>query len=123
MKNAKHCIVLFFALMFLLCMQTAAMAEGGVSVLGIDVKAVGTISSGTNIKIAWEVKARNETAQPITKEITVTFLDNNREPLGKVSKIGTFDAGRVTTITDTVILPSDIAQRIRTGVTSWKTSN
>lgn len=121
MRNTKRCLILVCSVLFILGTYSTVLAENGISIIDHSIKAVATVSSGRFIKIAWQVKLKNETNAPLTQLITVSFLDGNKENLGNASKTSKLAAGELTTITDTVVLPTAVAKRIATGLV--KTTN
>lgn len=64
------------------------------------------------IKIDYNVKLRNKSDKPVTSDLTIAFLDENNVKIGEGRARGSFEAGELKTITDTIVLRTSDASRI-----------
>ena len=64
------------------------------------------------IKIDYNVKLRNKSAKPVSSDLTIAFLDEDNVKVGVARAKGSFEAGELKTITDTIVLRTSDASRI-----------
>ena len=73
-------------------------------------------NSGKYIRIAYKVKLRNETNQPMTRDITIAFLDSDNDQVGKQETLtSSFKPGESKTISDTIVIRTSDVKRIASG--------
>ena len=64
------------------------------------------------VKIDYNVKLRNKSSKPVTSDLTIAFLDEDNVKIKEARTKGTFEAGELKTITDTIVLRTSDAARI-----------
>ena len=113
MGNVKCCLTLVFACLLLLSSYTGTgVSAGKVSVLEQNIRSVTAVSAGRFFKIAWSVKVRNETPEPQTCIIRLSFLDSNERVVDKTTKSAELKGRETKTVTGTVQLRASAARQI-----------
>jgi hypothetical protein len=64
------------------------------------------------IKVDYNVKLRNKSDKPVSSDLIVAFLDEDEMKIGEARTTGSFEAGELKTISDTVVLRTSDASRI-----------
>lgn len=83
-----------------------------IATVGDTLKADIPDTSDTYIKIDYNVKLRNNSSKPVTSDLTVAFLDEENVKIGEARTKGSFNAGELKTISDTIVLRTSDASRI-----------
>jgi hypothetical protein len=64
------------------------------------------------IKVDYNVKLRNKSNKPVNSDLTIAFLDEDNMKIGEARTRGSFEAGELKTISDTIVLRTSDASRI-----------
>ena len=126
MKDTKRFIVVLFVGLLIFGSYSTAMAEQRIEIESQSIKALveevvnsfPTITEGDYVTISWTVKLRNNSDEPLTRDITLTFMDDGNAKLDKTTVTSKLDAGSSTTVSDNLRIRRTIAKRIASGYVS-----
>lgn len=83
-----------------------------IATVGDNLKEDLAFASDRYIKLDYNVKLRNKSSKPVTSDLTIAFLDEDNVTIGKARTKGSFEAGELKTISDTIVLRTSDASRI-----------
>ena len=83
-----------------------------IATVGDNLKEELVFNSDRYVKVDYNVKLRNKSDKPVTSDLTIAFLDEDNMMIGEARTTGSFDAGELKTISDTIVLRTSDASRI-----------
>ena len=123
MKNKKCYIVFMLIGLFFFGSFSNVLAEDRFNIDDQSITAIvdksmkdnTAISADGYTEIAWKIKLRNDTDKPVSTDVTVAFLNSEKDKLGVATKTSKFEPGESKIVSSTVLLRSALAQKIASG--------
>lgn len=112
MGNTRTFFLPFAAACLLSFLTMNAWAGDKISVVQYELKPVEAVDYGRYIKTEWTAKLRNGVSETVKFAVTIVFVDSDNEILKEATRECELQAHETKSFKDTVLLESDVANKI-----------